>query len=403
MSTKRRYLPALVLCITLSLACRILSPFGTQAPESSPTIAAASLSQSPAIPPTTELPPPTLAQVPTIIIPDGVPIEPYQDVRGLNFSAYNVDLDRSLIETLWFNGTTKWPGQSGDVAQDILELGKNPGLGIRAIHAQGITGEGVNVAIIDQNMVVDHPEFQGKIVEYFDVGTDMPSTLGSMHGPAVTSLLVGENIGTAPDANVYYVAAPSWKADAQYFADALNWIIDENEKLPDDQKIRVVSVSAAPSGPGSPFTVNNAAWDIAYERAIEAGILVLDCTEDHGIAAPCHYDLDDPENVAKCIPGWPGIETQPMPDRIYIPTSLRTSAEEYDQGNYSYQYTGRGGLSWAIPYLSGVLALGWQVRPDLTGEQLLEILYGSAYVTDGGLKIINPGAFIDMVRLAGSQ
>jgi serine protease AprX len=92
-----------------------------------------------------------------------------------------------------------------------------------------------------------------------------------------------------------------------------------------------------------------------------------------------------------------------MPNRIYIPTSFRTTAEEYSQGKFSYQYTGRGGLSWSIPYLAGALALGWQVRPDLTGSQLLDILYKSAYTTDSNLKIINPGAFIDMVRLAGNQ
>jgi len=334
---------------------------------------------------------------------DVAPIESYQDVRNLDLTALNVNLDKSLIETLWFNESTNWPEQYRDVAHDILERGMNPGLGIKKLHEQGITGKGINVAIIDQNMVLDHPEFQGKIVKYYDVGTNQPSDQGSMHGPAVTSLLVGENIGTAPNANVYYVAAPSWTADAQYIADALNWIVDENEKLSDGEKIRVVSVSAAPSGPGTLFSKNNDAWDVAYRRATEAGILVLDCTSNHGITAPCYYDIDDPDNIAKCTPGWPGVETQPKPDRIYIPTSFRTTAEEYSRGDFSYQYTGRGGLSWSIPYLSGVLALGWQVCPDLTSSQLLDILYNSAYTTDGNLKIINPGAFIDMVRLAGNQ
>lgn len=397
MKTMSRLL-VLVFTFVFTSVCRGFPPL----PASTPTLVPAAARTSTAPPADTTTPTLAASPTPTIVIPVGVPIEPYQDVRDLDLSGFNVDLDRSLIETLWFNGTTNWPGQSGEVAQDILELGMNPGLGIRNLHAQGITGEGVNVAIIDQNLVVDHPEFRGKIVKYYDTGTNMPSTEGSMHGPAVTSFLVGENTGTAPDANVFYAAAPSWNADAQYFADALDWIIDENEKLPDDQKIRVVSVSASPSGPGTPFTKNNAAWDLAYERASAAGILVLDCTETHGIAAVCYYDLDDQENVAKCIPGWPGLEFLPMPDQIHIPTSMRTSAEEYSQGDYSYQYTGRGGLSWAIPYLAGVLVLGWQVRPDLTGPQLLDILYDSAYETDEGLMIINPVAFIDMVRLVGN-
>jgi hypothetical protein len=331
-------------------------------------------------------------------------IEPYQDVRGKDLSGLTAKLDETLIETLWFNESTRWPDeQSADAAKAVLERGMNPGLGIRKLHERGITGKGVNVAIIDQNLVPDHPEFQGKIVKYFDVGTGQSADQGSMHGPAVTSLLVGDHIGTAPGARVYYVAAPSWKADAQYYADALNWIIDENEKLSDDQKIRAVSVSAAPSGPGSPFTVNHDAWDIAYQRAMDAGILVLDCTSNRGITAPCYYDLDYRDNVAKCTPGWPEKEIPRMPDRIYIPTSFRTTAEEYSRGNFSYQYDGQGGLSWSVPYLAGVLALGWQVRPDLSGSQLLNILYDSAYIAEGDLKIINPEAFLDMVELADKK
>jgi hypothetical protein len=248
-------------------------------------------------------------------------------------------------------------------------------------------------------MLLDHPEFEGKIVKYYDIGTNTPSDEGSMHGPAVTSLLVGENIGTAPDASVYFVAAPSWTADAQFQALALNWIISENEKLPEGSKIRVVSVSAAPSGLGSPFTKNNDAWDAAYQRAGEADILVLDCTYEHGITAPCYYDLNDPDNVAKCIPGWPGIEDyQPMENRIHIPTPRRTTAEEYHQGKFSYQYTGQGGLSWSVPYLSGVLALGWQINPDLSSSELLDMLFDSAYVAEDGAKVIDPRAFIDLVR-----
>jgi serine protease AprX len=348
---------------------------------------------------------PAATAVPPIETSVGTQIEPYQDVRFKSLMDVTGTLDKALIETLWFNDTNGWPADAKPIADEVLKLGMNPGLGIRKLHAQGLTGQGVNVAIIDQNLAValDHPEFQGKIVKYFDVGTKQPDDEGSMHGPAVASLLVGEQIGTAPGANLYFVSAPSWLADAQYYADALNWIIAENEKLPADHKIRVVSVSAAPSGPGSPFTKNNAAWDAAYQKATEADILVLDCTSNHGITAPCYYDLDDPEEVAKCTPGWPGMEFHSQPDKIYIPTSFRTTAEEYSKGEFRYQYTGRGGLSWSIPYLAGVLALGWQVNPHLTSARLLELVFLSAYTTEGGEKIIDPAAFIEMVKTAGSK
>ena len=84
----------------------------------------------------------------------------------------------------------------------------NPGLGIRALHEAGVTGQGITAAIIDQPVIPEHPEFKGKIVKYHYFGADNPPDTGSMHGPAVTSLLVGENIGTAPGAKVYFAAIP---------------------------------------------------------------------------------------------------------------------------------------------------------------------------------------------------
>ncbi len=341
---------------------------------------------------------------PTQVGTDKSPVKAYEDVRFKDLSSLEFNPDRELMEGLTFNLKTDWPSQAIPVAREIMEKGKNPGLGVRALHEQGITGKGVNVAIIDQNLVaiLDHPEFKGKIARYYDTGTKQPKNESSMHGPAVASLLVGEQIGTAPEATLFYAAAPSWTGDAQYYADALDWIIDQSEQLPEGQKIRVVSVSAAPSGPGSPFKSNNKAWDEAFQRASEAGILVLDCTTNYGLTAPCYLDLNDPDNVSKCTPGFPGRGSpsalSAASNYIFIPTSHRTTAEEYSKGDFSYQYTGQGGLSWSIPYLAGVLAMGWQVNPNLTGKQILELVFNSAYVTEDGFKVINPPNFIDMVR-----
>jgi len=328
-------------------------------------------------------------------------VSPYQDVRWKDLRQAETQLDTNIVKTFLFNEGTVWPPGFKAYAESLLSKGKNPGLGIRNIHRQGLTGKGVAVAIIDQNLCQahpgrDHPEFAGKIVEYHDVGCNQPVTEGSMHGPAVASLLVGSTIGTAPDARVYYVAAPMWRGDAEALADALDWITERNSGLSDNMRIRVVSVSAAPSGPGSPFR-NGAAWDSAFARATRAGILVLDCTWDHCITTPCYYDLNDPEDLSKCTPGFPGAEQAFDSDRLCVPLR-RTTAEQYHSGSYSYQYTGRGGLSWTVPYVAGVLALGWQLRPDLSGEQVMHLLRASAYSKGDQIKVVNPTAFIDSVR-----
>jgi len=325
-------------------------------------------------------------------------LQPYQVKQSNNLLALNWTLGEPIIKTLWFTKNATWSSSENDqTAQKILKLGMNPGLGIRPLHANGITGQGVTVAIIDQSVILDHPEFKGKIIKYRDFGATEEEGKGSMHGPAVTSLLVGENIGTAPGATVYYAAVPSWFLDAQYYADALDWIIAENEKLPEDQKIRVVSVSSIPSGMWSEYQ-HQEAWDAAYERALKEDILVLDVTYEHGYTNPCTLDMYDPDNVAKCIPQWSG-PINPPHKRVYIPMAHRSTAIENDDPIFSYQYDGPGGLSWTAPYLSGVLAMGWQVNPSLTSSELLELVYASAYITDENHAIINPPAFIEMVRL----
>jgi serine protease AprX len=321
-------------------------------------------------------------------------VKEYEDVRWCDLTKITAPLTFDLISTLWFNRETGF-GTAKYTAQAILEKAKNPGLGVRSIHKRGITGRGVNVAIIDQNLCLNHPEFKGKVVLYKDVGCEQPPGRGSMHAPGVMSLLAGNTIGTAPDVRVYFAAAPSWTADAKFQAEALDWILEVNRSLPKGAKIKVVSISAAPSGKGSPFKKNNGLWDRTVKAAKKAGILVLDCTVDNGIIGPCFYDINDPDDVGKCRAGFPGRPGSGPKDRVYAPCSARTTAEEYDEGNPSYQYCGRGGLSWSIPYAAGVLALGWQVKPNLTADEIVKLLFETAHLTTDGYKIINPAAFIN--------
>ncbi|MHB8860714.1 MAG: S8 family serine peptidase, partial [Minisyncoccota bacterium] len=88
----------------------------------------------------------------------------------------------------------------------LIEEGKNPGLGIRKLHEQGITGAGIVVGIIDQRISPTHAEFKDNIVsnkEYYSPES-ADDTEVSMHGPAVVSLLAGKECGVAPDTKVVY-------------------------------------------------------------------------------------------------------------------------------------------------------------------------------------------------------
>lgn len=345
---------------------------------------------------------------------DSTPLKPYDEICLLyqdyfwTFTPFIIGEDLynpDDIHTYRFESNMIFEG-SEKLAAQLMEDGKNPGLGVRSLHEQGITGEGVNVAIIDQNLLLDHPEYTDCVAAYYDSGCEVSD--GSMHGPAVLSILAGKTIGVAPGAKVYFAAAPSWKKDAAYFADCLNWIIEQNAALPEGEKIRVVSVSGAPERwPDGGGFENEDQWVQAVAAAQEAGIMVIDCrnnTDDEtGFVFSAYYDREFPEDVQKCQPGYPDTNDIDLLDgsfdnTIFAPSSFRTTAQEYVEGSYIYTYWGIGGQSWAVPYVAGVLALGWQVNPDLDGQTMKDLLFQSAYVNENGSHMIDPPAFIELVR-----
>lgn len=327
----------------------------------------------------------------------------YKSSEILNENEYVKD----DISTYTFNESLSFEGCE-DYKKQVMEAGKDPGLGVRSLHEQGITGKGVNVAIIDQHLLLNHPEIKGKIIKYYDSGCNMPKHQGSMHAPAVTSLLVGNSIGVAPGAKLYFAAAPGCQKDSKYFAECLDWIIEENKKLPKSEKIRAVSVSAAPSGKGSPCEKNNDMWDKTVKTAEKQNILVIDCTSEKRFVYPGFFkDVTKRETPDLLSYGYnPEYHTKLMKNKsdidwnenLIVPVSTRTVAEQYYESEYGYTYCGVGGLSWGIPYATGVMALGWQVNPELDAQEMKDLLLKSAYVDENKLRYIDPVSFIEEVE-----
>jgi subtilisin family serine protease len=287
-----------------------------------------------------------------------------------------------------------------------LEEGMNPGLGVRTLHNRGITGAGVHVGLIDMPLLTGHPEYAGKIVSYYcDAGIERGDS--SMHGPAMASLLVGERCGTAPGAKLHMVAVRLAESDAGHCARALDRFVAYNKSVPKEDRIRVVSVSAQPSGEGSLYK-NQSLWDESVKRAEAQGILVLDLTWHHGFVSLCWLDPKDRENVEACTPGFRYGPVEVDDGHIHVPTAPRSWAEISDGKQFGYNYRPGGdrskkpysmsGYSPTVPYAAGVLAMGWQINPDLTPAQIKNLLFASAYVHESGAKIINPPAFIELIR-----
>lgn len=309
-------------------------------------------------------------------------------------SLARLDLRDQLLTLrgLNFDSNTVWPPAAhlpnGFFPRKLLEDGMNPGLGVRKLHRAGIDGRGIHVAIIDQPLLVDHGEYIGQIERYEAVST--PPDPAQMHGTAVASILVGRRLGVAPGARLSFYAVPMWQSDCAPLADALERILDRNAAAPQRDRVRIVSISTAmfPQWP------HRSRWLAACERASKEGVWVLTCEQSadfsYGMFNRRSGDPDDPASYRR---GRDLIAKS----SLGVPAGGRTTASEL--GPDVYTYWARAGKSWCTPYLAGVIALGFQVDPDLTPQRARQLLITTAHHTRAGL-LLNPPAFVEAVRAA---
>jgi len=336
---------------------------------------------------------------------------PFQmDLRSADLS--NLDLSQSRDDLFYaiFDSQTDWPA-AGKMPADfdwraIMETGKNPGLGVRKLHEQGITGKGVGIAIIDQPLLVEHQEYAQQIRLYEEI--NLPSQReAQMHAPAVASIAVGKTIGVAPDADLYFFATLPRIFDDQGnsaydfadFAQAIHRVMEINAQLPAERKIRAISLSYGWFEKDKGYAEITA----AVNKARRAGILVI-YSDPKAFLGAGRAPLRDPDDFQAYEPGllWaarfyanPGLSIP-----LLVPMDSRTTASP--TGKDEYVFYPMGGMSWAIPYIAGMYALAAQVAPAITPDkfwklaietgQTIEILHkGQTYQLG---PILDPAALI---------
>lgn len=329
--------------------------------------------------------------LPKIEAVDGV--EPYGNYWAPGNHVISADLSDApaLAYSLTFSNATvfaKLP--AGYDPEELLEWGKYPGLNVDILHKYGFTGAGCVVAYVDQPIAV-HEQYDGGNIHY----TNNTDGNNSMHGPAVLSLLAGKDIGTAPDAEVYFYAHASWKADQTTHAECLYQIIEQNKTLPEGQKITMVGFSDNIDA----SEANAAALEEAVEACQEAGIMVWFCGEYGGASFLPLSNKDDYSNLV--VESWGGGN----PELVYVPSSGRTTAATF--GDAKYTYWSSGGLSWTMPYVLGLYGIAVEIDPTLTQDALRQLIVDTAY-DQNGMRIVNPVGFVAEVlkgvgRIAEAQ
>jgi subtilisin family serine protease len=294
------------------------------------------------------------------------------------------------ISNITFDEVTKWPEESklpkSFNPNNWVSIGKDPGLNLSKIHEKGITGKGITVAVIDKPIRSTHDEFKDKMTY---VKIDNPH----FHGLACASILAGKTCGIAKDAKLYYFSTPDKANKPTYYIDAVNKVMEINNSLPQNEKIKIVSIS---DGIGEKDK-NYSKWQETLKKANSEGLTVVysnllyekkftwgGCDPSKDRNNPLNYKLSNylkGHDIDKSM--------------IIVPGDFRTTAS--NDGDNSYVYWGEGGFSWAIPYVTGLAALAWQVDPNLTFDQIIDKLIETKTTTAEGRYIIDPEKFISSI------
>ena len=328
------------------------------------------------------------------------------DLRSADLSHLNLSQSRDDLFYATFDSKTVWPAtMPADFDwQAILETGKNPGLGVRSLHEQGITGQGIGIAIIDQPLVVEHQEYATQLRLYEEINIQA-GTEAQLHGPAVASIAVGKTVGVAPDADLYYIATQAGAFDESGgfvydfgdIARAVRRVMEINAQLPAGQKIRVISISIRwqKGQKGYAEIVE------AVEKAEKAGMLVIYSNEK--LMGMGRAPLNNPDAFQSYEPGlyWAkDFYANPMYGKfLLVPMNSRTTASPTGKDEYVFYRT--GGLSWSIPYLAGMYVLAAQVDPAITPDTFWKLAMetGQTIETNHEGKTYQLGPILDPAAL----
>jgi subtilisin family serine protease len=334
------------------------------------------------------------------------------DLRGYDLSG--LDLRNSLKDLSFadFDDKTIWPPAdkmpAGFDWKQIMELGKDPGLNLRQLHQEGVTGKNIGIAVIDQTLLVDHLEFADRI-QLYEETADIAGASWSMHGPAVASIAVGKNVGVAPEADLYFIATAMCSQgtyesnDFSCLAKSVLRIIEINSQLPSERKIRVLSRSVGWGSQSKGYAEITA----AVQKAKDAGIFII-CSSESDIyglnfQAMGREPTADPNKFESYEPGlfWAKdfFQGHSLQNTLLVPMDSRTTASPTGVGDYVFYR--EGGWSWSIPYIAGMYALAAQVKPDITPDVFWStaLQTGRTIQIQHGGKTYSFGVILDPVAL----
>jgi serine protease AprX len=309
-----------------------------------------------------------------------------------------------------------WGASGYDPASDPYSMQNiTAGDGAQSWWNDGFTGAGVDVALIDTGVSpVAGLSASGKVVNGPDLSLESQNTsLRNLdtngHGTFMAGIIGGNNDGqsagyrgVAPDSRILSVkvADADGGVDVSQVIAAIDWVVQHRDD--DGMDIRVINLSYGTDST-QPFQIDPLAF--AVEQAWRAGIVVVAAAGNTGIGSGLADPAYDPMLIAVGAADTMGTasmsDDQPAsfsataracrPWNCRPPTLLAPGAHMQglrDPGSYIDQknpdaalgdlYFRGSGTSEAAAYVTGAVALLLQEHPELTPDQVKEMLVASA-------------------------
>ncbi len=272
---------------------------------------------------------------------------------------------------------------------------------LASLHAQGYTGEGVIIAVIDGYIDTSIPELAGADIQDKTPCTVQTDQETNDHATYIAQFLVAPDFGVAPGATIHSYAQAGLKRDAgsdcslgsnpHALADQAGLI---EQALNDGANIISISTSFARSD------AESLRWAVA--RAVVRGVPVVVSMGNEG--------QRNPDDV---LATWGGVIGA---------GALETDGRYADYSNWgdgvSLVAVGEGvarrastnsiytvaGTSFSAPLIAGVLALAWAgFGSDITSDQILQALAATASGSGGQWNERTGYGEVDPVALLASD
>jgi serine protease AprX len=331
-----------------------------------------------------------------------------------------------------------WGSSSYSAASDPYSM-RNvmAGDGALAWRSAGLTGQGVDVALIDTG-VTPVPALSGadKIVNGADLSFESqnPSTQyldTNGHGTFMAGIIGGNDgerggyRGVAPDSRILSVkvATADGAVDVSQVIAAIDWVVQH--RYDNGMNIRVINLSYGTHS-RQPYTVDPLAY--AAEQAWKAGIVVVAAAGNGGIGSGLTDPAYDPWLIsvgATDTMGTPRIDDDQVASFSagVLPTcrpvascatptllapgahmqGLRVPGSYVDQNNpgaaLGNLYFRGSGTSEAAAYVTGSVALLLQKYPQLTPDQVKQMLIQSTTHLHDASPLVQGSGELDLSKL----